>query len=215
MTSPLSATLPAPSSPDATWRTLHEQACAPYRRSGRFAWHFARGKLGHDPVFRGLLQRGRDAADSVHAHLEAHGISVNILFELDQLRERTLRLEAVLDVLLSPAPAPALQRLLVDLVTLSQQRRSLRAVLGRQYSLLARKVAERHAETGEHYITRNRDEYRSMLRHAAGRLGALPRSAVPARLTAITPRLRALAILHCNIRSGRPACMVARRGARN
>lgn len=58
MTSPLSATLPAPSSPDATWRTLHEQACAPYRRSGRFAWHFARGKLGHDPVFRGLLQRG-------------------------------------------------------------------------------------------------------------------------------------------------------------
>lgn len=58
MTSPLSATLPTPPQPDATWRALHEQACAPYRRSGRFAWHFARGKLGHDPVFRGLLQRG-------------------------------------------------------------------------------------------------------------------------------------------------------------
>jgi hypothetical protein len=33
-------------------------ACAPYRRSGRFAWHFARGKLGRDPVFRGMLERG-------------------------------------------------------------------------------------------------------------------------------------------------------------
>ncbi|MEK8053285.1 site-specific recombinase [Ideonella sp. DXS22W] len=119
-------------------------------------------------LLRALLQRGREAADSVHAHLEAHGISVNILFELDQLRERTLRLEAVLDLLLSTAPAPLLQQLVVDLVTLSQQRRSLRALLGRQYSLLARKVAERHAETGEHYITRTAAEYRDMLRAALG-----------------------------------------------
>jgi site-specific recombinase len=35
-------------------------------------------------------------------------------------------------------------------------------------SLLARKVAERHAETGEHYITRTRAEYLQMLRAAAG-----------------------------------------------
>jgi len=43
---------------DAAWRALHDRACAPYRRAGRFAWHFARGKLGRDPVFRGLLERG-------------------------------------------------------------------------------------------------------------------------------------------------------------
>ena len=43
---------------DAAWRTLHDAASAPYRQSGRFAWHWARGKLGHDPVFRGMLQRG-------------------------------------------------------------------------------------------------------------------------------------------------------------
>lgn len=40
------------------WRELHHAACAPYREAGRFAWHFARGKLGRDPVFRALLQRG-------------------------------------------------------------------------------------------------------------------------------------------------------------
>lgn len=45
-------------SQDDAWRELHEAATAPYRQAGRFAWHFARGKLGHDPVFRGLVERG-------------------------------------------------------------------------------------------------------------------------------------------------------------
>jgi len=47
----------APSA-DNAWRELHEAATSPYRRAGSFAWHFARGKLGHDPVFRGLLDGG-------------------------------------------------------------------------------------------------------------------------------------------------------------
>ena len=33
-------------------------AAAPYRAVGRFAWHFARGKLRGDPVFAGVLERG-------------------------------------------------------------------------------------------------------------------------------------------------------------
>lgn len=37
---------------------LVEQAAGPYRAAGRFAWHFARGKLGGDPVFAGLLEHG-------------------------------------------------------------------------------------------------------------------------------------------------------------
>ena len=40
------------------WPALVEAASAPYRSAGRFAWHFARGKLGIDPVFRHLLQAG-------------------------------------------------------------------------------------------------------------------------------------------------------------
>lgn len=43
---------------DAAWRTLHAAATDPYRGAGRFAWHFARGKLGRDPVFRALIERG-------------------------------------------------------------------------------------------------------------------------------------------------------------
>ena len=40
------------------WPALIETASEPYRRAGRFAWHFARGKLGLDPVFRHLLHHG-------------------------------------------------------------------------------------------------------------------------------------------------------------
>ena len=44
--------------PAAAWAELHAQACAPYRRTSRWAWHWARGKLAMDPVFRGMLERG-------------------------------------------------------------------------------------------------------------------------------------------------------------
>jgi SAM-dependent methyltransferase len=39
-------------------KTLVDAAAAPYRSAGRFAWNFARGKLGIDPVFVGLLEHG-------------------------------------------------------------------------------------------------------------------------------------------------------------
>jgi SAM-dependent methyltransferase len=44
------------------WRSLRaallDQACEPYRKAGRFAYHFARGKLRGDPVFRAILELG-------------------------------------------------------------------------------------------------------------------------------------------------------------
>lgn len=43
---------------DAAWRALHQAATEPYRHAGRFTWHFARGKLARDPVFRHLVERG-------------------------------------------------------------------------------------------------------------------------------------------------------------
>jgi SAM-dependent methyltransferase len=39
-------------------KQLINAATAPYQSVGRFAWHFARGKLGGDPVFVGLLEHG-------------------------------------------------------------------------------------------------------------------------------------------------------------
>jgi SAM-dependent methyltransferase len=48
----------------SAWRHLHRAASAHYRRCGQFSWHFARGKLKHDPVFRSLLERAAVAPGS-------------------------------------------------------------------------------------------------------------------------------------------------------
>ena len=40
------------------WRAFVDAAAEPYRGAGHFAWHFARGKLRLDPVFRHLLGQG-------------------------------------------------------------------------------------------------------------------------------------------------------------
>ena len=128
----------------------------------------AAAKRQHATYLHALLARCRVAADSVPAHLEEHGISVHIVFELEQLHARISRIEALLGVLLSDTPRRELLQLLAELVLQAHDRRSLRSLLAQQYSMLARKVAERHAETGEHYITRTRAEYLTMLRHAAG-----------------------------------------------
>jgi SAM-dependent methyltransferase len=45
-------------------KRLFDSAVAPYLQAGKFAMHFARGKLSGDPVFREILQRGLIAADS-------------------------------------------------------------------------------------------------------------------------------------------------------
>lgn len=38
---------------------LIDAASRPYRAAGRYAYHFARGKLTHDPIFLSLLRSGR------------------------------------------------------------------------------------------------------------------------------------------------------------
>jgi site-specific recombinase len=154
-------------------------ASAPFRQLAHVAEQLREHTLSSDPsaptallqqaqYLRALLDTCRRCADSVHEHLETHGVSVDIVFEVDQLRERTHRIEALLMCIVSPAPAREVMHLLAELVHTADTRRSIGELFSRHYSLLARKVAERGAETGEHYITRDRTEYRAMLRAAAG-----------------------------------------------
>ena len=110
----------------------------------------------------------RHAAASVYTHLEANGISVNLVFQLRQLRSRVIRIRAMLDCLMSDQPQRYTAQLLAHLVTIGHERRSVRALVAANSSMLAAKVAERSSETGEHYITRTRAEYFQMLRDAAG-----------------------------------------------
>jgi len=119
-------------------------------------------------AFRDRLDACRASASSVYAHLEDNGISVGLVFRLRQLRERVLRIRELLDCLMSPSPAPSVARLVGKLVLAGGERNSIRALIASNSSMLAAKVTERSAETGEHYITRDRGSYLQMVKKAAG-----------------------------------------------
>ncbi|WP_296490583.1 site-specific recombinase [Rhodoferax sp.] len=114
------------------------------------------------------LEACRHAAASVYTHLDSNGISVNLVFQLRQLRSRVLRVRTLLDCLMSEHPHRHTTELFAHLVQVGHERRSVRALIAANSSMLAAKVAERSSETGEHYITRTRAEYMRMLRDAAG-----------------------------------------------
>lgn len=118
---------------------------------------------------RALLDAARRAATSVMPHLEQHGVSVNIVYDLDQLNGRLARIERLLGSLLAPDDASAVsegRHLLMELLGVLHEQQGVRALFAQHGSLLARQVAERSAATGEHYIARDRAGHREMLRRA-------------------------------------------------
>jgi len=119
-------------------------------------------------AFRDRLDACRGGAASVYTHLEDNGISVGLVFRLRQLRERVLRIRELLDCLMAPNPGPSVARLVGRLVLAGGERNSIRALIASNSSMLAAKVTERSAETGEHYITRDRASYLQMVKKAAG-----------------------------------------------
>ena len=118
--------------------------------------------------FRERLDACRQAASTVYTHLEENGISVGMVFRLRQMRERVLRIRDLLDLLLPVNPGAAAVRFTARMALLGRERNSIRALVAANSTLLAAKVTERSAETGEHYITREPGEYASMVRKAAG-----------------------------------------------
>jgi site-specific recombinase len=172
----------------------------------RAADHLRDAVMANDPAaisaashgLQALLVQCREASDSVLQHLEEFGVSLDIVFEVDQLRLRTERVAWLLALLLAEGEQSLqVKRLLLTSTATLRDSRSVRSLLRQESRLLSRQVAERNAETGEHCITRSATEYRAMLRSALGggaviagttlakfRLGALGLSAFCGRVAA-------------------------------
>ncbi|VVE87807.1 site-specific recombinase [Pandoraea bronchicola] len=122
-------------------------------------------------VFRALLDDCARAARQVYAHLDENGVSVDIVFQVERAKARIRRLERLLEAWLTQGDedrATARVRLFADLVRANRASQSVGELARTSFGLLARKVVERSAETGEHYIARNRSEYFAMLKMACG-----------------------------------------------
>lgn len=117
---------------------------------------------------RAALSLARIAIDSVYEHLDRFGVSVDVVFQVERTRLRIERVDQLLAVWAEPATPASYSALTSQLITANLQRNSVRALLAESYALLGRKVVERSAETGEHYIARTRADYFGMLKMAAG-----------------------------------------------
>ena len=119
---------------------------------------------------RMLLGVCRAQTDRIYAHLDEYGISVGLVYSIERMRAQLARIGRLIDLhAMQSADGQAsgrVQALLVDLITAHHRRSSLRGLLRRNFSMLARKLVERNASHGEHYIARDRTEYRAMLNAA-------------------------------------------------
>lgn len=123
-----------------------------------------------EPVaeLRFMLVGAQWASASVYEHLEEHGISVEVVYQVRQMRRRAERAHLLLDLLENASQQRAGLKLLAQLVQQGAAGRSVLALLADSTQLTAARVAERTAETGEHYITRDWPAYRHMLGTAMG-----------------------------------------------
>lgn len=119
--------------------------------------------------FRMIVWECRRELVQVHKHLDEFGVSLGLVFEMMRLRTFLQRIDSILEILLNErVESKKVTSFLSKLIEENQDLRSITSLLSQNISLLARKVSERAAQTGEHYITRTRAEYRHMLQAAGG-----------------------------------------------
>lgn len=105
----------------------------------------------------------------VQQHLDDFGVSIQIVFQIEKIEILLKRVHNIVFILQQKNMDPlSLSTFLEILVNDSFERRSLFSLASQTFSLLARKIVERTAETGEHYITRTQAEYKTMIKRAIG-----------------------------------------------
>ncbi|HXI71325.1 MAG TPA: recombinase [Verrucomicrobiae bacterium] len=120
-------------------------------------------------VVRGVADACDRAMEEVIGCLEKTGVSTALVYDIERLRAQVRRLELLLEAWSAPALEPQRKlAILADLVRQNHARRSVRELCRQNLHLLTRRIVERNAETGEHYVARNGREYAGMLRSAAG-----------------------------------------------
>ncbi|MDO3529064.1 site-specific recombinase [Ralstonia pseudosolanacearum] len=119
-------------------------------------------------TFRAWLDQCRAATASVYQHLDENGVSVEVVFQVERMKAWLGRIDLLLTAWADTRASRRFVHLTAELVSASQHRRSVGYLVRATFADLARKVVERSAETGEHYITRDRKEYAAMVKAAAG-----------------------------------------------
>ena len=124
-----------------------------------------------DAVSRDELQQValdcRQLLDTVHARHGETGVSVDLFYRTERTRAQLDRI-ALLERWLSGEDPLHVFRDVMNTVRVERRFQGVRALWRENMRLLSRRIAERNAETGEHYIAGTRAQYRHMLAISAG-----------------------------------------------
>lgn len=116
-----------------------------------------------------LVDRCQLAISEAYHHLNEYGVSINIVFLLDRMERQLRRIRNLIDLVLSHEKNPeTVSQFVSNLMVENVRSHNIGALFSDNLALIAKKIVERSAETGEHYITRNRSEYLYILQKAIG-----------------------------------------------
>jgi len=114
-----------------------------------------------------VVRNCRRLLDTVHARHTETGVSVDLFYRTERTRAQLDRI-ALLEAWLGGEDPLHVLRDVMNAVRSEKRFRGVRALWHENMRLLSRRIAERNAETGEHYIAGTRAQYREMLAISAG-----------------------------------------------
>jgi site-specific recombinase len=110
-----------------------------------------------------------DGFNEVYRHLDIFGVSTTVVYLLETAQAKLKRIDDLINILSHEKISVDLVRyIMAQLIEENADKQSIGALLSQNFRLMARKIVDRSAETGEHYITKNRTEYFQMFRRAMG-----------------------------------------------
>ncbi|MGZ8272407.1 MAG: hypothetical protein ACXWUM_00740, partial [Burkholderiaceae bacterium] len=104
---------------------------------------------------------------TLEAHFDAAGVSVDLVYRGERTRAQLQKLRILAQWLIGEEPLHILRQVM-NAVRRELGLRGIRALVSENMRLLSRRIAERNAETGEHYIATTRGQYRTMLGISVG-----------------------------------------------
>jgi site-specific recombinase len=115
------------------------------------------------------IEESLRSIEDVYNHMDENGVSVDLVYHLERMKALLVRLRNLMKLFEGQHFSPvSVQTLLASLVFESYHSRSLRALLDDNTALIAKKIAENSAETGEHYIAKSPREEAALFRSAMG-----------------------------------------------
>ncbi len=150
-----------------------QRACELLRQAARAGHADAEGP-GLDPARAACadaLARCHGVVHAVLHQMDESAVDTDLVYRLDQLDLTLVRLESLLWLLAPERSEDAAQgstRLLASLVRAHVHERSVTRLFRGSVRYVARRIFEHTGEVGRHYITTSKDEYRWMMKAAAG-----------------------------------------------